>query len=130
MKEEKEIETNIKPLTKKEIIVLSCVIVVGVIFLVMLIKVDKNTESNYDNFANCLTEKGVKMYGISMCAYCIQQKELFGDSFQYVDYVDCDRNEECSHIMGYPAWEINGSLYYARKDLEKLSELSGCNLTQ
>ena len=89
-----------------------------------------------DGFAKCLTEENVKMYGAFWCPHCQNQKELFGSSFQYVDYVECDpsgaeaRPELCKEkkIQGYPTWEIKGNLYPGELSLEKLSELAGCNL--
>jgi hypothetical protein len=29
-----------------------------------------STAGKYDNFAKCLTEKGVEMYGASWCSHC------------------------------------------------------------
>lgn len=70
---------------------------------------------NYDNFAKCLTEKGVKMYGAYWCSHCQNQKKAFGDSFKYVTYIECaDPNsqgqlEVCTKagITGYPTWEFS-----------------------
>lgn len=90
----------------------------------------------YDTFAKCLTQKGVVMYGAYWCGHCANQKAMFGDSFQYINYVECDPNGQNSNsqlcqqkgINGYPAWEINGTLYYGEKSLQELSQLSGCPL--
>lgn len=83
----------------------------------------------YDELAKCLTSKGVKMYGTEWCGYCKKQKENFGASFQYVDYVDCDESkDECieAGIRGYPTWNINGESNPGLKDLETLASLAGC----
>ncbi|MBT4805212.1 hypothetical protein HON71_03495 [Candidatus Woesearchaeota archaeon] len=85
----------------------------------------------YDTFAQCLTEKGVKMYGTEWCSHCKNQKAAFGNSFQFVDYVDCDKNKnECSlaGVEGYPTWKINGKNYPGEQQLNKLASLSGCEL--
>ena len=29
------------------------------------------------------------MYGLYWCPHCIEQKEMFGDAFHYVPYVEC-----------------------------------------
>ncbi len=42
-----------------------------------------------DRFAKCLTGKGAVMYGVFWCDHCREQKEKFGDSFKYVNYVEC-----------------------------------------
>jgi hypothetical protein len=88
-------------------------------------------QGEYDSFAQCLTEKGVKMYGTEWCSHCKNQKETFGDSFQYIDYVDCDRNkDECSkaRIDGYPTWNVDGINYPGEQQLYKLASLTGCSM--
>ena len=85
-----------------------------------------------DGFAQCLTEKGATMYGTEWCSHCKNQKEAFGTSFQYVDYVDCDRSKQVcvnAGIKGYPTWVVDGENYPGEQSLEKLSSLSGCSLT-
>ena len=78
--------------------------------------------------AKCLTEKGVKMYGTEWCPHCKNQKKLFGSSFQYINYTDCDKNrQEClsAGVQGYPTWEIDGQNYPGEQSLERLAQLSG-----
>lgn len=65
--------------------------------------------SDKDAFAKCLTEKGWTMYGAEWCSHCKAQKALFGDSFQYIKYVECPDNTElcvAEGINGYPTWKI------------------------
>ncbi len=65
--------------------------------------------SDKDSFAKCLTEKGWTMYGAKWCSHCQAQKDLFGDSFQYVTYVECPDNAElcvAEGINGYPTWKV------------------------
>ena len=86
----------------------------------------------YDDFATCLFEKEVKMYGTEWCPHCKDQKELFGNSFKYVDYTDCDLNRDAclqASITGYPTWIINGQQYTGTQDLQRLASLTGCELT-
>ena len=88
---------------------------------------------NYDTFAKCLTEKDITMYGTERCTYCKAQKKLFGSSFQYVDYIDCDRyKDEClrAGVSGYPTWNINGQNYPGEMQLARLASLSGCELVK
>jgi hypothetical protein len=89
------------------------------------------SENNYDRFAKCLTEKGMKMYGADWCGHCQNQKSMFGDSFQYVTYIECEQNKDICNsegIRGYPTWKYNGQSYPGEKTLQGLSELSGCEL--
>ena len=85
-----------------------------------------------DSFAQCLTEKNVKMFGTEWCSHCKNQKAMFGTSFQYVDYIDCDKNKEvcnAAEITGYPTWEVEGKLYPGEQQLNNLASLSGCELS-
>ena len=66
-------------------------------------------DKNYDSFAKCLTEKGAVMYGAVWCAHCKDQKKAFGDSFQYIKYVECTENTKLcldDGVNGYPTWII------------------------
>lgn len=90
-----------------------------------------------EDFVQCLTNAGMKFYGSESCGWCEKQKELFGNSFQYVNYIDCvdpgtnQWSEECitEKIEATPTWQLpNGEKSEGFKSLEKLAELSGCSL--
>lgn len=92
---------------------------------------------NYDLLAKCLTDNGATMYGTEWCPHCKTQKALFGDSFQYIDYVDCDKyKDDCvaAGLDGYPTWKIKGTNYAGTQNFYILAEKTGClealNLTQ
>jgi glutaredoxin len=88
-----------------------------------------NNSGKYDNFAKCLAQKDATMYGAEWCSHCKQQKDMFGASFKYVNYVECPDNQAfCDEkgITGYPTWIINGLPYQGTQSFEKLSELTGC----
>ena len=73
------------------------------------------------------------MYGTEWCSHCQNQKKEFDSSFQYVNYVDCDKDrEKCTEaeIRGYPTWRINGENYPGEQRLERLAVLSGCELRE
>ena len=85
----------------------------------------------YDEFAKCLTEKGITMYGTEWCPHCQNQKAAFESSFQYVDYVDCDKSKgvcAAKGIEGYPTWIINGEKHAGEQPLARLAGLSGCSI--
>src|SRR5260221_6787238 len=42
----------------------------------------------YDTFAQCLSTKQVKMYGLYWCPQCLGQKAMFRQAFYYVPYVE------------------------------------------
>ncbi|HIH31478.1 TPA: hypothetical protein HA235_02115 [Candidatus Woesearchaeota archaeon] len=89
----------------------------------------KKPVANYDALAQCLTEKGATMYGTEWCSHCKAQKELFGKSFQYINYVDCDKaRNDCiaAGVDGYPTWKINNRLYPGTQSLYTLALTSDC----
>jgi hypothetical protein len=91
----------------------------------------------YDSFAKCLATKQAKMYGLYWCPHCIEQKEMFGDSFHSVPYVECavkgssEEATECkiAGVKLFPAWQFGteppreGVL-----SLDALSDKTGCSL--
>lgn len=126
---------------KLKIIFISVCALVFLVFLFLILSrvlpqgraiedLEKNNVTAED-FAKCLNQSGVKMYGAYWCSHCQNQKSMFGDNFKYVNYVECTSQVDlCSAkgIGGYPTWEINGSFYPGEQDLAKISELSGCEI--
>ncbi len=91
--------------------------------------------ASLDDFAQCLTDKGVKFYGTTWCGHCANQKKMFGDAMQFVNYIECwdsqtnKLNNVCAEakIEGFPTWEFaDGRRESGEVSLEKLSEISGC----
>ncbi len=85
----------------------------------------------YDAFAQCLTDSGDRMYGTLWCSHCNDQKNIFGSSFSYVDFTDCDANVSACREQGieaYPTWMINGVKYTGTRSIEELSAISGCSV--
>ncbi|OHA46383.1 MAG: hypothetical protein A3A80_03415 [Candidatus Terrybacteria bacterium RIFCSPLOWO2_01_FULL_44_24] len=86
--------------------------------------------------AECLTAKGVKMYGAFWCSHCAQQKKEFGDAWRKISYIECspngDRNafaQECkdADIKGYPTWVFpDDSRLQGEQTMAKLAQKSGC----
>ncbi len=85
-----------------------------------------------DGFAQCLSSKGIKMYGAYWCPHCQNQKAAFGDSFKYVNYVECTQEVaacESAGVVGYPTWVFpDGRRLEGEQKLEDLSSASGCAL--
>ncbi len=100
-------------------------------------EIEENTsDENIESFAQCLTDKGIKMYGAYWCSHCNTQKEDFGEAVKYINYVECDESGENSQvelcqeagIQGFPTWVIDGEQYPGHQTFKRLSELSGCEL--
>jgi len=58
------------------------------IAFIFFITRDVNTPGQHDELAQCLTSQGVKMYGAYWCPHCQDQKDDFGASFTYIDYIE------------------------------------------
>lgn len=90
----------------------------------------------YDGFAQCMTDNGAKMYGAFWCPHCKDQKAMFGNSWKYVNYVECSAQDgtqlqACTDagIKGYPTWEFkNGSRDSGTLTFEELARKTGCEL--
>ncbi len=111
--------------------------IIFITILIFLVAKSGKQSTQYDNFAKCLTEKGVKMYGAYWCPHCAAEKKRFGGSFQYVTYVECSlpnaagQNDLCNRagIKGYPTFEFaDGSRVPSELELVDLSEKTGCPL--
>jgi glutaredoxin len=89
-----------------------------------------------DVFAQCLTAKQARMYGLSWCPHCAEQKEMFGSSFQYISYVECgtkahDEEASCMQagIKHFPTWQFaSGWRQEGTLSLQLLSDKTGCSL--
>jgi hypothetical protein len=93
------------------------------------------TSDNHDNFAKCLNEKGLKLYGAFWCPHCQEQKQIFGTSQKYLNYVECStpdgksQSEICANnnVTSYPTWELsNGTRLVGEQSFEELSLVSEC----
>ena len=100
-----------------------------ILFFVMSVSSYVKKPGEYNEFAQCLTDKGVIVYGNDFCQYTAKQLNFFGKSKKYLNYVKCIENKELCDSKGVdttPTWEINGKMYEQVQSLERLKELSGC----
>jgi hypothetical protein len=85
-----------------------------------------------DAFAQCLTQKGVVMYGTYSCPHCQDEKAAFGDSFKYINYVECTvETDKCTAagIESVPTWIFPDSRkFVGEQGLQNLAKESGCTL--
>ena len=81
-----------------------------------------------EKFAKFLTSEGISMAGLETCPHCLEQKEKFGEAFQYVDYYDCKNDMDwCSehNIRKVPAWIFSdGTVYEGVRTLAELKEMT------
>jgi hypothetical protein len=90
------------------------------------------SSGQHDVLAQCLRDNGVTMYGTDWCPHCQEQKRLFGASFKYVTYVNCDLNAaacQAAGVEGYPTWVFpQGPPASGEQPLATLAERAGCLL--
>ena len=102
------------------------------VIIVITVLIFSSQSKNYDEFANCLTQEKFSMAGTEWCSHCKTQKELFGDSFQYIDYHNCDLEREwctAKGVEGFPTWILpNGDLLTGTQSLSTLEEISNCTI--
>ncbi len=108
-----------------------------VIGLIAFVVVQKKVTAEYRPFAECLTEKGVKMYGAWWCPHCQSQKRAFGAAFSSVDYTECSPPggrsmlPVCTEagVESFPTWVFSdGTRKTGDQPLTILAEASGCEL--
>lgn len=113
-------------------------IIIGILSLAVLILIyktggsDKPPAGFYNDFAKCLTGKGIEMYGKNSCSYCEKEKNNFGDSFKFINYIECSADpKKCVEkgVNRLPTWIFpDGKKLEGVQGLDKLSEESGCAL--
>ena len=114
----------------------AALVVVGLIAFAATNSASESAASPYNEFAQCLTDNGVTMYGAWWCPHCENQKDLFGSAFDNVTYIECSTaartmNQTCrdAGIEGYPTWEFGDGLRASgEQSLETLAAKSGCEL--
>lgn len=96
-------------------------------------------QQDTDALAQCLTEKGVKMYASFRCGVCAKTKEMFGSSFQYIQEIECHPQAPdtqwplCQQkgITGTPTWiiepqGIEQNRHTGFLSLDELRAFTGC----
>lgn len=74
------------------------------------------------------------MYGAYWCPHCNNQKELFGASWKYVDYVECatpEGEKTCATagVKLFPTWVFgDGTRTEGEMSAAQLAAKTGCKL--
>ena len=112
--------------------------VIGLAIIILLAGftiVSFSAPGKYDDFAKCLSEKGVKFYGSFWCSHCANQKAMFGKSFQYINYIECstpDGNSQLpickdAGVKSYPPWDFpDGTKETGEFTIQQLNNRTGC----
>lgn len=96
----------------------------------------KMDEATATELAQCLSDKGAKMYGAKWCPHCQKQKEAFGAAADKLPYVECSdesapngQAKECADagITGYPTWVFaDGQRQSGEITMAELAAKAGC----
>ncbi len=123
---------------KKSIIILVVILVVIIIGGIYWYNQSNNQPNpKVDAFAKCIKDSGAIFYGAFWCPHCQDQKKLFGNSEQYLPYVECsapDGNSQLdvcntAKITAYPTWIFkDGSVQQGDLTFKELSAKTGCAL--
>ncbi len=112
-----------------ELILIAAVLTGGAWFI---FRSKEPAAANLDELAQCLASRGAIMYGADWCPLCQNEKKTFGDSFRYINYVECpDEPNKClaAGINGFPTWVFpDGRKLEGEQGPGKLSRESGCIL--
>lgn len=115
----------------KTIVFGGLVTILAIILGIFLISRPPKANPKLDQFAQCLSDKKLVMYGAYWCPHCQAQKKLLGDS-QYIPYVECTVEiKKCQDlgVNSYPTWiDVNGQRYEGEQTLQKLSQITRCQL--
>ncbi len=106
--------------------------------LVGLLVMQAKKPGKYDEFAQCLSDKGAKFYGAWWCPHCQAQKARFGKSAAKLPYVECqtksrEMTQVCidADIKSYPTWIFaDGAKITGELELDQLAEKTACVLTE
>lgn len=117
---------------KSAVITILGLVALGAVIIFVIKQGGNEKGENLDAFAQCLSQKGVAMYGSANCPHCQNEKNRFGEAFRYINYVEClSEPRRCvdQGINSVPTWLLaNGQKLVGEQGLEKLAQASGCPL--
>ncbi len=99
--------------------------------------VSSQSEIDAELLAKALTESGAKLYGAFWCSHCEDQKEMFGNAVQYLNYIESSmpdgrtQTQEAidAGITSYPTWIFpDGSRQTGLMSFEDLAEGAGIDI--
>lgn len=106
------------------------IVLLAIFYVLYVWSQDSVRQGDHDALAQCLTSKGVMMYGTEWCPHCQEQKQLFGASFKFMAYTNCDMNPDACKLAGvdsYPTWIFpDGKTATGTQSLDSLAMRTGC----
>ena len=103
----------------------------GIIVIIIIIAIYLSRSTNpapEEDLAKCIASNS-ELYVQLGCSACKIQEDIFGESFIYLNVVDCAKTPEIcieKQISKTPTWIIRDKKYEGLKSLELLKEETGC----
>jgi large repetitive protein len=114
--------------------VITVLILAGGIYLISEQGRPVEASEEIHKLASCLTEKDVKMYGAYTCPYCKEQRAMFGDAVEKMQYVECTKESKTCvdmNIESYPTWVFpDGTRSLGMQPLATIAQKAGCEYTE
>lgn len=101
------------------------IIIISIILIIFSLKENGNPNQE---LAKCIGQNS-ELYVQLGCGACEVQEEMFGESYQHLNTVNCAyERQKCAEagITGTPTWIIDGEKHPKVQSIEKLKELTGC----
>lgn len=106
--------------------IITIVIILGVLVLAYFILNKPIAPVTSEEVAKCIGDNSL-LYTQLGCHACEKQEELFGETYQYLNTIDCwFERDKCGGVTATPTWIINGETIQGVQSVEKLQELTGC----
>ncbi len=126
-----------KSIKRLRIVIWILVVIAVALGIFLYVRTIPPPNGKYDAFAKCIANTSTTFFGAFWCPHCHDQKNEFGNSAQYLPYVECSlpdasgQTQVCidNKIQEYPTWRFpDGSETSGVQSLETLSEETGCPL--
>jgi len=81
-----------------------------------------------EQLAKCIGSKSI-LYMQEGCIACREQEKIFGDSYKFLNKVDCIQDStRCliENVTATPTWQINNKKYKGVKTIDELKNMTGC----
>ena len=102
-------------------------IIILIIIVISIVIINSKGNGVSKETATCIGENS-ELYTQFGCHACKIQEDMFGNSYKYLNIIDCFfEREKCTTITHTPTWIINGEKYRGVQSIEKLKELTGCD---
>jgi len=121
---QKKLSENTQKLLKFLLPALGVIIILGVIYVSY-----SPVWFHQQTLAECLTAKGVTMYGADSCSHCQDQKALIGKDFENIHYINCEFDKKLCDSRGitsYPIWSFGNKVLVGTQTKSALASFADC----